>query len=138
MRRYFAAMPESNVALIRSLYEAMNAVDAEAASAMLAPDCEWVSDPRTGIRPKHGRDEVVTFFLDQAEMFGEVAVHVDELREAGDRVVALIRVKGSGFASGASVEIRIGHVWEIRDGTIVRGEGYGDRESALAAVGLTG
>jgi steroid delta-isomerase-like uncharacterized protein len=126
-----------NVDLVRSLYEAMNSQDVEAASALLAPDCEWVSDPRTGIRPKHGRDDVVAFFLDQAEMFGEVAVEVDELRDAGDRVVALIRVQGSGFASGASVEIRIGHVFEIRDGKIVRGEGFGDRESALQSVGLT-
>jgi uncharacterized protein len=128
---------EGNIGLVRSLYDAMNRQDVEAASSLLDPEVEWVPDPRTAIRPKHGRDEFVAFFLDQAEMFGDVRVEVDELRESGDRVCALIRVAGSGFASGARVEIRIGHVWDVRGGKIVRGEGFGDRERALEAAGLT-
>lgn len=128
---------EDNIGLVRSLYDAMNRQDVEAATAMLDPEVEWIPDPRTGIRPKHGSDEVVAFFLDQAEMFGDVEVEVDDLRESGDRVCALIRVAGSGFASGARVEIRIGHVWDVRGGRIVRGEGFGDRERALQSAGLT-
>jgi ketosteroid isomerase-like protein len=104
---------------------------------LLHPEAEWIPDPRTGIAPKHGREEVIAFFLDQAEMFGDVQVEVDDLRESGDRVCALIRVAGSGFASGARVDIRIGHVWDVREGRITRGEGFGDRERALESAGLT-
>ena len=45
-------------------------------------------------------------------------------------------VTGSGQASGAEFDIHIGHVWEVRDGQLVRGQGFGDRDRAREAAGL--
>jgi hypothetical protein len=39
-------------------------------------------------------------------------------------------------AAGADVDIRIAHPWTLRDGLVVRGEGYGDRREALEAAGV--
>ena len=54
-----------------------------------------------------------------------------------DRVLVFVRVTGRGHASGAEFEIRIGHLWTLRDGVVVRGEGYGDRGQALEAAGVS-
>ena len=87
--------------------------------------------------PRRGREAVLSFFGDQAEMFDDVRIELERLSEAGDRVLAFIRVTARGRASGAGVDISIGHVWTVRDGLVVRGEGYGDRDEAVRAAGLS-
>jgi ketosteroid isomerase-like protein len=129
-------MPE-NLEIVRSLYEAMNAQDQASAERLVATDAVWVSDPRLGQGPFEGRDAVIAFFTDQAAMFEDLRIEVERLFDAGDKVVAFIRIAGQGQASGAPVEISIGHVWTVRDGVAVRGEGYGDRDEALRSAGLS-
>ena len=70
-------------------------------------------------------------------MFDELRVEVERLFERDDRVLAFIKTVGRGHTSGVEVDIRIGHVWTIRDGLVVRGDGYGDRTRALQAAGLS-
>ncbi len=48
--------------------------------------------------------------------------------------VEIVRRAIDGFVSADY--IRVGHLWTVRDGQIVRGEGYGSRKQALEAVGL--
>lgn len=129
-------MPDENVEIVRRVYEMMNAADEAAAEKLLSPDVVWVPDPRVGHDPWEGRDAVIGFFRDQAEMFEDLHIEIERLFDAGDRVVAFIRITGEGRTSRAPMQIRIGHVWTIRDGTAVKGEGFGDRDEALEAAGL--
>jgi uncharacterized protein len=130
-------MPGENVDVVRRLYEAMNARDVEAAAELAHPDAEWIPDARVGQGPIRGRENVVDFFMDRAEMFGALEVEVERFWSTGDLVLAFVRVAGRGDASRAGFEIRIGHLWTLRDGVVVRGEGYGDRDEALEAAGLS-
>jgi hypothetical protein len=34
------------------------------------------------------------------------------------------------------IELRIGHLWTIRDGKVIRGQAFAERERALAAGGV--
>jgi len=68
-------------------------------------------------------------------MFDDVATEAERM-DADDKVLAFVRVTGVGTASGAEFDIRIAHLWTLRDGLVVRGEGYGDRDRALEAAGL--
>jgi ketosteroid isomerase-like protein len=129
-------MSPGNVDVIRRLYAAVSAGDASTASEFADPNLEWISDPRLGMGPIRGRDSVHEFFVDTASSFGELEVEVEELLEHGDRVLVFLRLSGSGAASGAAFEIRIAHLWTLRDGRVVRGEGYGNRDEALEAAGL--
>jgi uncharacterized protein len=122
--------------LVRSLYRAMNDDDWESSIALAHPDVEWVPDARVPEGPARGRDRVVAFFRDRAEPFDRLQVEIEEIEANGDLVLALIRVTGSGQASGAEFDIRIAHVWEVRDGLLVRGQGFGDRDRAREAAGL--
>ncbi len=130
-------MSEGNAAVIRSLYEAMNDRDVERANKLADPDVEWVSDPRLGMGPLLGREAVIGFFQDQADTFEDLTVEVERLSEAGDKVLAFLRVTGRGRASGAAIDISIGHVWTLADGVVVQGEGFGDRDEAVRAAGLS-
>jgi len=129
-------MTEGNLEVVRSLYEAMEARDLEAGARLTHPDAVWVPDRRVGQEPVRGRENVIRFFTERADMFGEIHTEVERLEAVDDRVLAFIRVSGRGDASGAGFDIRIGHLWTLRDGVVVRGEGYGDRGAALEAAGL--
>jgi ketosteroid isomerase-like protein len=57
-------------------------------------------------------------------------------RESGDRVLILLLLRVRGAQSGVAVRQHAFHVWEIRDGKVVRLQLFIDRERALEAVGL--
>jgi ketosteroid isomerase-like protein len=130
-------MSEEQLEAIRRLYRAMDARDIEAAGVLADPNMEWIPDQRVGEGPIRGREEVVRFFDERAEMFGEIETEIERLWDVGDKVLAFIHVTGSGLSSGAGFDIRIAHLWTFRDGVVVRGEGYGDRDQALEAAGVT-
>jgi uncharacterized protein len=129
-------MSPGNVDVVRRLYSALSAVDASDVIECVDPNVEWIPDRRVGEYPIAGRERVFEFFADRASMFGEFEVEVEELLERGDRVLAFLRLRGSGAASGAQFEIRVAHLWTLRDGKVVRGEGYGNRGEGLKAAGL--
>jgi uncharacterized protein len=131
-------MSHENVEIVRDLYAAMNAHDVNAALELLHPEVEWVPDRRLGEEPSRGRESVLRFFTDMAEMFDRLVAEVERLSAIDDRVLAFVRVEGTGGSSGAGFEIRIGHLWTLRDGLVIRGEGYGNRTEALEAAGLQG
>ncbi len=129
-------MSQENVEVIRRLYRAMDARDTEAFAGLAHPALEWVPDERVGEGPVRGRDRVIRYFSDRAEMFDGLRTETERSWETGDQVLAFIRVTGLGTGSGAGFDIRIAHLWTLSDGLIVRGEGFGDRHEALEAAGL--
>ena len=70
-------------------------------------------------------------------MFGQLDAEAERFWDKDDKVLVFVRVTGRGQASGAEFEIRIGHLWTVRDGLVVRGRGYGDRSEALEAAGVS-
>jgi ketosteroid isomerase-like protein len=130
-------MSKENVEVIRRLYRAMDARDVEAVTELSDPAVEWVPDSRVGEGPVRGREQVGQFFERIVEMFDEIQTEIEGLWDPGDKVLAFIRVSGSGVSSGARFDIRIAHLWTLSDGVVVRGEGYGDRDEALEAAGLS-
>ncbi|HEX2360092.1 MAG TPA: nuclear transport factor 2 family protein [Solirubrobacterales bacterium] len=129
-------MSEENVQVIRRLYRAMDARDIDTVIELAHPAVEWVPDRRVGEGPVHGRDHVIRFFSDRAEMFEGTRTEIERILQSGDQVLAFIRVTGHGTSSGAGFDVRIAHLWTLTEGLVVRGEGYGNRDEALKAAGL--
>jgi ketosteroid isomerase-like protein len=127
---------EENLEIVRLLYRAMDARDLEAIAELVHPDAEWIPDSRVGEGPVRGRENVIRFFADRAEMFDGIRTELERFWETDDKVLVFVRLTGRGRASGARFDVRIGHLWTLRDGAVVRGEGYGDRTEALEAAGL--
>ena len=61
---------------------------------------------------------------------------LDQLIDAGDRVVALVRDYERRAPDDPEVEMIAAAVWTLRDGKVARVEFYADRAAALKAVGL--
>lgn len=129
-------MSQQNVETVRRLYRAMDERDLDAVEEIMHTGMEWIPDRRVGEGPVRGREEVIRFFADRAEMFGEISTEIERLWDSGDRVLAFIRVTGHGEASGAGFDIRVAHLWTFQEGVVVRGQGYGDRDEAREAAGL--
>lgn len=115
---------------VRAMYESWAARDPEAGGRLLAADVEWVPDPRTGQSTQKGREAVIAFLEERGEMFDSLQIDVESVEFEAERLLALIRITGDGSGSGASFDINLGHVWDIRDDLMVRGQAFGDRGEA--------
>jgi ketosteroid isomerase-like protein len=129
-------MSQENVEVVRRLYRAMDARDVEAIAELTHPQVEWIPDSRVGEGPVRGRENVIQFFADRAGMFEDVRTEPERSWERDEKVLVFLRVTGRGASSGAGFDIRIGHLWTIRDRVVVRGEGFGDRKRALETAGF--
>jgi ketosteroid isomerase-like protein len=114
----------------------MNNRDVADAAQLIHAEAEWISDVRTGERPIRSRDRIVGYFTDMADSFEELLAEIDGIWAQDDKVVAFLHLVGRGLRSGADVDIRIAHLLTPRDGLVVRGEAYSNRDEALAAAGL--
>ena len=84
----------------------------------------------------HGPEAVRRHFQDWFDMFDDVTVVAEELIDAGDdRVVAVQRMTGRAKVSGIETEIRFSVVYTLRDGKVVQGREYMDKDKALEAAG---
>jgi ketosteroid isomerase-like protein len=127
-------MPDDNVATIRRLYDALEARDASVIQEVFAPDATiWQSPELPWGGDYEGHDGVFSFFLTLVEHI-ESEVTTESLFAAGDHVVQTGRTRGNVRANGASFDIPEVHVWELRDGKIVRYQSYIDTPAMLEAL----
>jgi ketosteroid isomerase-like protein len=70
--------------------------------------------------------------------FADPMFSPEEIHAVGDRVGSAVLFRGKGRRSEAPVEIRVGHLFTLRDGLIFRWEVLEDPDAALKAVGLEG
>jgi ketosteroid isomerase-like protein len=139
-------MSERDVETVRRIYDGFPAVqDALRHGEMpigkpFSEDVEWdASDmglPDLGDGHMRGRDGIRRFWIAWLAAWEDVSFDY-ELRDAGERVVALIdqRMRGS-----EAIEILTGQyaqVWTFKDGEVVRWKMYRDWKEALEAAGLS-
>jgi ketosteroid isomerase-like protein len=74
---------------------------------------------------------------------GELMADLDDIQftlgenfEVGELVVFAVTASGKGRTSQVPAEMRLGHLWELRDGRVVRWVVYPTADAALEAVGL--
>ena len=135
-------MAQENVAIARQLIEAHRSDDLEsrieANVALWDPSCEYTS-VTAAVEPHtyRGHDGIRRYLGDLAERWAEWRSEAEEIIEAGpDTVLATIRFRATGKHSGAPIEARLGVVFVLSDGKLLRGHTYQSRDEALEAVGL--
>jgi ketosteroid isomerase-like protein len=84
-----------------------------------------------------GHDGVARWLRDWENAWGEFTVTAEELLDAGERVVLVLRMTATGRGSGATLERQDAMVWQLRDGKLVRLDYFNSKQQALEAVGLT-
>ena len=131
-------MSHENLELVRHGYEAFARGDVEAAVAMFHPDIQVEDHERSLETPTtyHGPDGFLTLFATVNEGFSDVRYTPDKVTDVADQVLVEVRRTGRGITSGAHVDERQFHVWDVVAGRAVRFRVYVERDQALEAVGL--
>ena len=131
-REIVGAALKENVEVVRDMLEDYVRGNYEAALPAFAQAVEVV----TSLERFHGPAGVVEEAKRWEEMWSDYRFEVQDLVDAGDKVVLLYRQVGKSKESGVEVEERAGWVYTLREGKITRVEMFQDRETALRAAGL--
>ena len=142
-------MSEESVELVKRLLQMFARREHEAVFAFYDPNIEWDATNMGGESASplpddlqeiyHGHDGVRTYWRRWLQAWADIEFEVDDVLDAGDDVVALIRNQQQwGRRSGIVTDIPpYGLVFTIRNGKVVRWRGFSDTQSALKAVGLS-
>ncbi len=131
-------MSQQNVERVRESFEVINRTRAPDFD-FIGPDFEWhtradLPDPGT----YRGPDGAARLMAEWFGAFDDLRVDIEELIDAGDRVVAVMRLHGRVRDSGEEVEMAETHVITIRNGKATSLREYRAKEEALQAEGLEG
>lgn len=130
-------MSRENIEALRAGYEALGRGDLGAALADFHPDVrvedhEWsLASPVA----RRGHEGFLEIFAAVNEGFEDVLYVAEEFEVAGDRVLVKARRTGRGSASGVMVEERQFHVFDFKEGQIVRFRSFLSEEKAAEALG---
>jgi hypothetical protein len=126
-------MPGGNVELARATIGNLSALFDLFDDDIIWDDRDTVLVGHTGVH--RGKQAVMDLISGWVGAWADYRFEVDEVIEAGDSVVLVVRETGRGRASGAPMEHRYCQVWTFRNQRIVRGGTYGTKAKALKAVG---
>jgi ketosteroid isomerase-like protein len=131
-------MSQENIEAFRAYIEAINEDDPDAVFDVCDPEVEFHEDPKfPDAQVYRGRDEIERNYREFTASFEYYRYEIEDLRDAGgDKVMAVLRERARGKASGLTVDRRSGWVTTFRNEKVLRFEIYLDPADALQAVGL--
>jgi uncharacterized protein len=133
-------MSRENVETFKRGADAYNRRDVEALLATVDREVEWhpllpvlLGGEATVYRGHEGVRELVR---ELDESFPDLQGDPSEVRDLGEQVLAIGRLRGRGRESGAETETQIVWLAELKDGKAFRIREYLDLDEALEAAGL--
>ncbi|HEY5708650.1 MAG TPA: nuclear transport factor 2 family protein [Solirubrobacterales bacterium] len=127
-------MADSPEALVWRLFEAFNQRDADAIVGLCAEQMEFVSvtGGEAGREsPYRGGRGLRDYLADVEKVWEELLITPGRVERRGDRLLVLGRVYVRSRELGIR-DMPAAWIWELRDGSFVRGEVFVDPEQALA------
>ena len=132
-------MSQENVEIVLAALEAWNRRDFDAAMSVADEDAEihFVGGFADLIGEEYdGREGIHRFWRDMLGTIGG-QVAVETAIDAGEQVVVITTVEGTGAESGVPVTLRFGQVWSFQDAKAIRLDFYYEPTEALEAAGLS-
>jgi ketosteroid isomerase-like protein len=127
-------MSRADTELVRSVYEAFGSGDISAVTECFHDD--WMLTlpyiPEPG--PYRGWEEFARWRALADENLEGSRIEPTEIVDAGEHVLARVRLITKGRASGAETDVAEAHVWTIEDGRVKSLVVYQDESEARAAV----
>jgi ketosteroid isomerase-like protein len=122
--------------LVRKAIRAWNDDHVEALVAISSTDVEMnpVIAATVSGNTYRGHGGVRQFMRDYKEVFESFELTGDDIRDLGERVVWLGRVRATGRDSGVELDQPFAMAFELRDGKAVRFRSFLDPELALTAA----
>jgi ketosteroid isomerase-like protein len=131
-------MSRENVEIVRQYFPAYDRGGLDGLAELWHPDIKWraAEGALDDVGMMEGPDALRHYYRQWEETFEKTRMEVEELIDAGDQVVALVRGIGQMKGSDTEVDLRYAIVFTTRDGKIATGREYLTREEALEAAGL--
>ena len=127
----------ASVAVMAAFYEAFNGGDIDAAVEFLHPQFEWrpaFGRALMGHNVYLGRDGFRTYYRDIQDAFTGYRVELQAIEAIEDEVLLVHgSASGTGRMSGAAIARQFVMRYQLRDGLIVRGQTFRDRDEAVAS-----
>jgi ketosteroid isomerase-like protein len=121
---------------VQQLFDLWKEGPSDVPEDLIAPEIEFVS-PLTSLRgrPYRGYDDARQWLRDVNEQFDEWEYTLDDIKEVGDRVLALGQVHLKGRGSGVTLDQEGAWLLDFApDGRISRMQVFTDRAAALEAA----
>jgi ketosteroid isomerase-like protein len=100
-------------------------------------EVEFISETAGSLRPaSRGPEALAEAWRDWLEPWVSYYIELEEVIDAGDEVVSLVRVEARTTRDAVAVEHESAAVWLVREGKIARIRFYLEQEKAFEAVGL--
>jgi len=129
-------MSQANVDAFLTAIDASNRGEPESALVFVSEDVVFLP-ARSAVEGGYlGHDGVRRFWADNAENFEVFEAEFTDVRDLGDRVLAIGTVHVRGRGGGVDITIPTAAVATFEDGRMTRWEDFRDRALALEAVGL--
>jgi len=129
-------MTEQNVQIVEDVYEAFARGDVAAVLAAMTDDVEWHEAegmPYGGVH--RGGDAVAqNVFGPITTDIPDFAVTPAEVIASGDTVAVVVRYTGTGKNTGEELDLKVVHIWNVRDGKIERFRQFADTAKFLEVV----
>jgi ketosteroid isomerase-like protein len=127
-----------NADVIMQINEAFNSGDLERMLAFMHPDFETEVPARFSAEPDtyRGHEGMRRYFDSFHEAMDDIRFHQDDVREAGETVLARVRLTARGRSTAIPVEQRFVQAWTVREGKAVSLRSYETLPEALAAEGI--
>jgi ketosteroid isomerase-like protein len=132
-------MSQENAEIVRESLSAYTERGLDALAAFWDADISWraIEGAPDDVGEMRGREAVRRYLQDWLDMFDDVTNVPEEVLDLGDdRVLVLQHATGRAKASGVQTDIHYAVVYTLRNGKIVRGREYIDRNQALEALRL--
>ena len=132
-------MGKLELELARDAYAAFNRGDPRGALRHIDPAIEWRMSERfaRGARVFHGHEGVLEVWEMFREALDDVRTEPQALHDAGDAVVAEVRISGRIRGTDELQAFDLVQVWTIRDRLAIRLDVYSTLKDACDAVGMT-
>jgi ketosteroid isomerase-like protein len=122
--------------LVRQMYDAFRGGDAEAALRCFDADVVMDASHRVDGRVGRGHHELVAILSEWMGTWDGWREDVEEMHDAGDRVLVVSTQSGRGKGSKVDWHNRFAMLYEFRSGKISRWTVYDDPAKAFEACGL--
>ena len=127
---------QANIEVIRKTYGAFKTGDLQTILANIADGAQWHNQGTAAVPyagSYNGKEEIVRFFQAIAASTEGGEIVAESFVAQGDRVIALGRYRATVRGTGARIDCPVAHDFTVRDGRIVRWEGYSDTAMVAAA-----
>ena len=131
-------MSQENVEIVRKAIQAWNQREADLLLSYAAPEIDWMPAGPAAVERSvyRGHDEVASAYATVWETWDLFEFQEGQVRDLGDSVLWLGRVKMRGGASQVELDQEFAAYWMVRDGKLIRIQALLSWQDALKAVGL--